>query len=56
VCFIRKTDFEKAYDSVSWRFLDCMIKTFMLDEKQREWMGTCVFGGFVGFSEWESNR
>lgn len=43
-CLI-KMDFEKAYDSVSWSFLDYMMRRFSFDERWRAWMRACVFTG-----------
>ncbi|GAU48001.1 hypothetical protein TSUD_404780 [Trifolium subterraneum] len=44
-CFIFKVDFEKAYDSVSWSFLDYMMLRFRFDLKWRCWIRACVFTG-----------
>jgi hypothetical protein len=44
-CFILKVDFEKAYDSVDWSFLDYMLRRFGFSGKWRSWIRTCVFGG-----------
>jgi hypothetical protein len=42
---ILKVDFEKAYDSVSWSFLDYMLGRFGFGVKWRAWMKTCVCNG-----------
>jgi hypothetical protein len=44
-CIILKVDFEKAYDSVDWSFLDYMLGRFGFCSKWRSWMRACVFAG-----------
>jgi hypothetical protein len=44
-CLILKVDFEKAYDSVDWGFLDYMLCRFGFGEKWRAWMKACVCSG-----------
>jgi hypothetical protein len=44
-CLILKVDFEKAYDSVSWSFLDYMIFRFGFSGQWRGWIKACVFSG-----------
>ncbi|MCI40746.1 RNA-directed DNA polymerase (Reverse transcriptase), partial [Trifolium medium] len=44
-CLIFKVDFEKAYDSVEWGFLEYMLKRFGFCEVWIGWMKACVFGG-----------
>jgi hypothetical protein len=44
-CLILKVDFQKAYDSVSWTFLDYMLGRFGFGDKWREWMKACVCNG-----------
>ncbi|GAU09987.1 hypothetical protein TSUD_393040 [Trifolium subterraneum] len=44
-CLILKVDFEKAYDSVDWGFLDYMLGRFRFSAKWRAWMKACVCGG-----------
>jgi hypothetical protein len=34
-CLIFKVDFEKAYDSVEWSFLDYMLERFGFSDKWR---------------------
>ncbi|WJX46310.1 Amidase 1 [Trifolium repens] len=41
-CLVFKVDFEKAYDSVSWTFLDYMLRNVGFGDKWRAWMKTCV--------------
>ncbi|MCH87417.1 LINE-1 reverse transcriptase like, partial [Trifolium medium] len=44
-CVILKVDFEKAYDSVDWSFLDFMLQKFGFCEKWRAWMRAYVCAG-----------
>jgi hypothetical protein len=44
-CLIFKVDFEKAYDSVDWGFLEYMLKRFGFCEGWIGWIRSCVFGG-----------
>jgi hypothetical protein len=44
-CLIFKVDFEKAYDSVDWGFLEYMLRRFGFGEVWIGWMRACVFGG-----------
>ncbi|MCI68181.1 reverse transcriptase, partial [Trifolium medium] len=44
-CLIFKVDFEKAYDLVSWSFLEYMMRRFGVAEKWRSWIRACVFSG-----------
>ncbi|GAU23240.1 hypothetical protein TSUD_172690 [Trifolium subterraneum] len=44
-CLIFKVDFEKAYDSVDWSFLDYMLWRFSFNIKWRKWMKACVCSG-----------
>jgi hypothetical protein len=44
-CLIFKVDFEKAYDSVDWGFLDYMLHRFGFCEKWIDWIQACVFAG-----------
>ncbi|MCI32546.1 RNA-directed DNA polymerase (Reverse transcriptase), partial [Trifolium medium] len=46
-CLIFKVDFEKAYDSVSWSFLEYMMRRFGFGEKWRSWIRACVFSGHL---------
>nr|GEV72794.1 putative RNA-directed DNA polymerase, eukaryota, reverse transcriptase zinc-binding domain protein [Tanacetum cinerariifolium] len=39
---IFKVDFEKAYDSVRWDFLDGILKKFGFDEKWCKWIQSCL--------------
>ena len=38
---IFKVDLEKAYDSVSWKYLDYVLNQFGFGEKWREWIREC---------------
>jgi hypothetical protein len=42
---IFKVDFEKAYDSVSWSFLDYLLGRFGFGSKWRDWMKAYLFSG-----------
>jgi hypothetical protein len=42
-CLIIKVDFEKAYDSVDWGFLEYMLIRCGFCDKWIEWMRVCVF-------------
>jgi hypothetical protein len=44
-CMVFKVDFEKAYDSVDWNFLDDMLHRFGFGEKWIRWIRACVFAG-----------
>jgi hypothetical protein len=44
-CLIFKVDFEKAYDSVDWGFLEYMLRRMGFDEVWIGWIRACVFGG-----------
>ncbi|GKV36382.1 hypothetical protein SLEP1_g44522 [Rubroshorea leprosula] len=41
-CFVFKIDFEKAYDKVSWSFLDYMMEKMGFDKVWREWIAECL--------------
>jgi hypothetical protein len=44
-CLIFKVDFEKAYDSVDWGFLEYMLRRFGFCEMWIGWIRACIFGG-----------
>ncbi|KAK2369529.1 hypothetical protein QL285_082658 [Trifolium repens] len=44
-CIILKVDFEKAYESVEWSFLEYMLRRFGFGGKWIEWMRACVCAG-----------
>lgn len=44
-CLIFKVDFEKAYDSVDWGFLEYLIYRVGMCAKWVAWMKACVCGG-----------
>ena len=37
-----KVDFEKAYDSVSWEYLDKIMEVMGCGEKWRRWIKDCL--------------
>ncbi|XP_019435175.1 PREDICTED: uncharacterized protein LOC109341686 [Lupinus angustifolius] len=41
-CIIFKVDFEKAYDSVRWEFLDYMLRRMDFSVGWRKWIHTCL--------------
>jgi hypothetical protein len=45
VCLVLKVDFEKAYDSVDWNFLEYMLRRFGFGDKWIRWIKACVFAG-----------
>jgi hypothetical protein len=44
-CMVFKVDFEKAYDSVDWNFLEYMLHRFGFGAKWIRWIRACVFAG-----------
>jgi hypothetical protein len=44
-CVIFKVDFEKAYDSVEWSFLEYMLDRFGFCSKWKDCIRACVFAG-----------
>jgi hypothetical protein len=42
---VLKMDFEKAYDSVDWGFLEYMMRRFGFGARWIDWMKACVFAG-----------
>jgi hypothetical protein len=42
-CLLFKVDFEKAYDTVSWRFLERMMEKMGFSEGWLKWMRACIF-------------
>jgi len=42
-CMFLKVDFEKAFDSVSWKYLEYMLNWMGFHEKWSKWMKACVF-------------
>jgi len=42
---VLKVDFEKAYDSVDWGFLEYMMVRLGFGPKWVAWMKACIFGG-----------
>jgi hypothetical protein len=43
VCFLFKVDFERAYDTVSWSFLERMMIKMGFAEGWMKWMRACIF-------------
>ncbi|XP_019432100.1 PREDICTED: uncharacterized protein LOC109339150 [Lupinus angustifolius] len=41
-CFIMKVDFQKAYDSVNWIFIDYMLHRFGFPSIWRRWIKECI--------------
>lgn len=41
-CLLLKLDFEKAYDSVDWGFLEYMLIRMGFDSQWRNWMKACI--------------
>ena len=39
---IFKVDFEKAFDSVNWKYLDYVLSQFRFGEKWRSWIKECL--------------
>lgn len=37
-----KVDFEKAFDSISWDYLDCMFEFMGFGDKWRKWIRGCL--------------
>jgi hypothetical protein len=44
-CLVFKVDYEKAYDSVDWGFLEYMLHRFGFCYTWIKWMRSCVFAG-----------
>ncbi|CAJ2661734.1 unnamed protein product [Trifolium pratense] len=42
-CFLMKVDFEKAYDTVNWRYLEDMMRRMGFPDIWIRWMRTCIF-------------
>ncbi|KAK2438343.1 hypothetical protein QL285_023132 [Trifolium repens] len=55
-CLIFKVDFEKAYDSVDWSFLDYMLQRFGFSDQWRKCIRACVFSGSMSILVNESPR
>ncbi|GKD87974.1 putative RNA-directed DNA polymerase, eukaryota, reverse transcriptase zinc-binding domain protein [Tanacetum coccineum] len=45
--FMLKVDFEKAFDSLSWSFLDSTMMQMGFSIKQRQWMRACLNLGYT---------
>ena len=41
-CLIFKVDFEKAYDSINWKFLMSIMKKMGFGDKWCKWVETCL--------------
>jgi hypothetical protein len=44
-CLILKVDFDKAYDSASWKFLEYMLGRFGFTKKWIDWIKACICSG-----------
>ncbi|GAU44256.1 hypothetical protein TSUD_400020 [Trifolium subterraneum] len=42
-CFLMKVGFEKAYDTVNWRYLDDMMRNMGFTDTWIRWMRACIF-------------
>jgi hypothetical protein len=42
-CLFFKVDFERAYDTVNWQFLDYMLGRMGFADRWRRWIQACVF-------------
>ncbi|GAU23839.1 hypothetical protein TSUD_380010 [Trifolium subterraneum] len=42
-CLFFKVDFERAYDTVNWKFLEYMMVRMGFSELWRQWMQACIF-------------
>ncbi|PNX93422.1 cysteine-rich receptor-like protein kinase, partial [Trifolium pratense] len=42
-CLMLKVDFERAYDTVNWNFLEYMMRRMGFDQHWLEWMRACIF-------------
>jgi hypothetical protein len=42
-CLFFKVDFERAYDTVSWRFLERMMVKMSFSDGWIKWMRSCIF-------------
>ena len=41
-CLILKVDFQKAYDTVNWKYLDYMMERMGFNASWRKWMTACI--------------
>nr|GFC30305.1 cysteine-rich receptor-like protein kinase [Tanacetum cinerariifolium] len=52
---IFKVDFEKAYDSVRWDFINDILRMFGFEEKWCKWIQSCLYSSRVfGSCKWKS--
>ncbi|MCH98246.1 RNA-directed DNA polymerase (Reverse transcriptase), partial [Trifolium medium] len=42
-CFLMKVDFERAYDTISWSYLEDMMKRMGFSNIWIKWMRACIF-------------
>lgn len=40
-CFVLKLDFHKAYDYVSWEYIDAVCRRMSFDQKWINWLANC---------------
>lgn len=46
-CFLLKVDFEKAYDSVNWDFMNYMLERMGFSLVWRKWIRICICSNSV---------
>lgn len=46
-CLVFKADFERAYDSVNWNFLDLMMEKLGFSNTWRKWIRECLSSALV---------
>ncbi|CAJ2656345.1 unnamed protein product [Trifolium pratense] len=46
-CLLLKVDFERAYDTVNWNFLEYMMRRMGFAQRWLKWMRACIFTSFM---------